>query len=104
VHVYSFTSRISQVKAVFEEAYPGVEMVGYDITSTKQIARLWMEAQAGVVNADVVFISDAPVVPTELLQNGIIEAYVPAAHRGGGAGRVGAAASCVAAVDEGAHA
>jgi len=77
VHVYSFTSRIARVETAFEETYPEIDLVGYDISSTQQIARLRAEAQAGVVNADVVYISDAPVVITELLRNGIIEAYVP---------------------------
>lgn len=77
VIVYSFTSRIARVEAAFEEAYPGIDMQGFDISSTEQIARLKAEAQAGTVNADVVYISDAPVVIPELLQAGIIETWVP---------------------------
>ena len=77
VTVYSFTSRISRVEAAFEEAYPGIDLQGYDISSTEQIARLRAEATAGVTNADVVYISDAPVVLTELLAEGIVEPYVP---------------------------
>lgn len=77
VTVYSFTSRISRVEAAFEEAYPNIDLQGYDISSTEQIARLQAEAAAGVTNADVVYISDTPVVLTELLADGIIEPYVP---------------------------
>ncbi len=77
VTVYSFTSRIGKVEAAFEEAYPGIDLQGFDISSTEQIARLKAEAQAGVVNADVIYISDTPVVLTELLETGIIEPYVP---------------------------
>lgn len=77
VTVYSFTSRIARVEQAFEAAYPGVDMQGYDISSTEQIARLKAEAAAGVANADVIYISDAPVVLPELLEAGIIEAYVP---------------------------
>jgi len=77
VTVYSFTSRIARVETAFEAAYPGIDMQSFDMSSTEQIARLKAEAGAGVVNADVVYISDAPVVLTELLQAGIIEAYVP---------------------------
>lgn len=62
VVVYSFTSRIARVEEVFEAAYPGIDLRGFDISSTEQIARLRAEAQAGTVTADVVFISDAPVV------------------------------------------
>jgi iron(III) transport system substrate-binding protein len=77
VAVYSFTSRIAQVETAFEAAYPGIDVVAYDMSSTEQITRLKSEAQAGITNADVVYISDAPVVFTELLASGIIEPYVP---------------------------
>lgn len=77
VTVYSFTSRIARVEAAFEAAYPGIDFKGFDISSTEQIARLTAEAQAGVTNADVVYISDAPVVLTDLLGKDIIAPYVP---------------------------
>lgn len=77
VTVYSFTSRIAKVEEAFEKAYPGIDMQGYDISSTEMITRLKAEAAAGTANADVIYISDAPVVLTELLAAGIIEAYVP---------------------------
>lgn len=77
VTVYSFTSRIAAVEAAFEARYPGIDLVGYDASSTEQIARLRAESAAGIASADVVYISDAPVVLTELLQTGLIEAYVP---------------------------
>ncbi|HET8726261.1 MAG TPA: ABC transporter substrate-binding protein [Alphaproteobacteria bacterium] len=77
VTVYSFTSRIARVETAFEEAYPGIDMIGYDMSSTEQITRLRAEAEAGIANADVVYISDAPVVFTELLEAGLIARYVP---------------------------
>lgn len=77
VSVYSFTSRVARVEKAFEASYQGIDFQGYDISSTEQIARLKAEASAGVANADVVFISDAPVVLNELLQSGILENYVP---------------------------
>ena len=77
VTVYSFTSRIAKVEKAFEETYSDIDLQGFDISSTEQIARLKAEATAGITNADVVYISDAPVVLTELLADGIIERYVP---------------------------
>ncbi|EKF20414.1 ABC transporter substrate-binding protein [Nitratireductor pacificus] len=77
VTVYSFTSRIARVEKAFEEKYPGIDLVGYDANSTEQIARLKAESTAGIASADVVYISDAPVVLPELLETGLIEAYVP---------------------------
>lgn len=77
VVVYSFTSRISRVETAFEAAYPGIDMQGFDMSSTEQIARLQAETQAGVGNADVIYISDVPVVLPALLEAGIIVNYVP---------------------------
>lgn len=77
VSVYSFTSRIAKVESAFEAAYPGIDVVATDMSSSEQITRLKAEAGAGVVNADVVYISDVPVVLPELLEAGIIEPYVP---------------------------
>ncbi|WP_127144553.1 ABC transporter substrate-binding protein [Pelagibacterium montanilacus] len=77
VTVYSFTSRIASVEAAFEEAYPGIDMIGFDMSSTEQITRIRAESDAGISNVDVVYISDAPVVVTELLEAGLIANYVP---------------------------
>jgi iron(III) transport system substrate-binding protein len=77
VTVYSFTSRIARVEEAFEAAHPGIDVIASDMSSTEQIARLQAEAAAGVPNADVVYISDVPVVLPELLEAGIIEPYVP---------------------------
>lgn len=77
VTVYAFTSRIAAVEAAFEAAYPGIDMVSHDMSSTEQITRIKAEASAGIASADVVYISDAPVVFSELLAPGLVTAYVP---------------------------
>ncbi|PKA39187.1 iron ABC transporter substrate-binding protein [Rhizobium sullae] len=77
VTVYSFTSRVARLEKAFEAAYPEIDLQGYDISSTEQISRLKAEAGAGIANADVVYISDAPVVLNELVVSGILENYVP---------------------------
>ncbi|GLQ52886.1 ABC transporter substrate-binding protein [Devosia nitrariae] len=77
VTVYAFTSRIARVETAFEEAYPGIDMIAYDMSSTEQITRIKAEASAGIANVDVVYISDAPVVYTELLGPGLVLPYVP---------------------------
>jgi iron(III) transport system substrate-binding protein len=78
VTVYSFTSRIEQVEKAFEAAYPQIDLVAIDISSTEQITRLKAEQAAGVREADVAYISDAPAVLGELVQKGYLEQYVPA--------------------------
>lgn len=77
VTVYSFTSRIARVEEAFEAQYPDIDLVGLDISSTEQIARIQAEQEAGIAAADVAYISDAPVVYGELVQEGVLEAYVP---------------------------
>ncbi|WP_053206443.1 ABC transporter substrate-binding protein [Jiangella muralis] len=77
VVVYSFTSRIAEVETAFEAAYPGVDLIGNDISATEQIARIKAEAQAGTPGADVAYLSDAPVVLTELVEAGLLHGYVP---------------------------
>ena len=77
VVVYSFTSRIEEVEPAFEEAYPGVDLVGSDIDSTEQIQRIKSEEQAGNVNADVAFLADAPIAIEELVRPGLLQKYVP---------------------------
>ncbi|SMX85636.1 iron(III) transport system substrate-binding protein [Brevibacterium sp. Mu109] len=77
VTVYSFTSRIAAVEEAFEAEYPGIDLIGHDISSTEQITRLSSEAEAGAPSADVAYISDAPVVLSELVETGILTGYVP---------------------------
>lgn len=77
VTVFSLSSRIARVEKAFETAYPGVDMVGIDLSSAKQIARVTAEQQAGVHAVDVLYLADAPVVLRDLLGPGRIHTYVP---------------------------
>ncbi|MFA5712022.1 ABC transporter substrate-binding protein [Mycolicibacterium sp.] len=77
VSVYAFTSRIASIEESFEATYPGIDVVAADISSTELITRLASEHRAGSATADVAYVSDAPVVVTELLADGVLEPYVP---------------------------
>ncbi|WP_037161412.1 ABC transporter substrate-binding protein [Rhodococcoides fascians] len=77
VSVYAFTSRIASIEESFEAAYPGIDVVATDISSTELITRLASEHRAGSATADVAYVSDAPVVVTELLADGVLLPYVP---------------------------
>lgn len=76
VTVFSLSSRIARVEKAFEEAYPGVDLIGLDLSSAKQIARVVAEQDAGVHAVDVLYIADAPVVLRDLLAPGRIQTYV----------------------------
>jgi hypothetical protein len=52
---------------------PATEVLGDDVALIEKRAK----AQAGTINVDVVYISDAPVVVPELLAAGIITPFVP---------------------------
>lgn len=77
VVVYSFTSRIFDVETTFEAAYPDVDLVPFDISSTEQVTRIASEEGAGVRNADVAYLSDAPVVLEDLVGPEYLTGYVP---------------------------
>ncbi len=77
VTVFSLSSRIARVEAAFEAAYPGIDMIGIDLSSAKQIARVVAEQQAGVYAVDVLYTADSPVVLRDLMEPGRAHTYVP---------------------------
>ncbi|CAK7261391.1 Extracellular solute-binding protein (plasmid) [Shinella sp. WSC3-e] len=77
VTVFSLSSRIARIEAAFEAAYPGIDLIGVDMSSTKQIARVEAEQQAGVHAVDVLYIADTPVVFTKLVEAKRVVNYVP---------------------------
>ncbi|KKB85116.1 iron ABC transporter substrate-binding protein [Devosia limi DSM 17137] len=77
VTVFSLSSRIARVEAAFEAAYPGIDLIGVDLSSVKQIARIKAEQDAGVFAVDVLYLADTPVVYSELLAQGRIHNYLP---------------------------
>ncbi|KQV10786.1 iron ABC transporter substrate-binding protein [Rhizobium sp. Root1203] len=77
VTIFSLSSRIAKVEKAFEEKYPGIDFIGLDMSSTKQIARLEAEQQAGVHAVDVLYIADTPVVLEKLVSKGAVTNYVP---------------------------
>src|SRR3546814_6692638 len=77
VTVFSLSSRIAKVEKAFEEAYPGIDLIGIDLSSAKQIARIKAEHQARVHAVDVLFLADAPVVLRDLPPPGLLPTSVP---------------------------
>jgi iron(III) transport system substrate-binding protein len=77
VTIFSLSSRIARVEAAFEAAYPGIDLVGLDLTSARQIARVEAEQQAGVHAVDVLYVADTPVVYGKLLAEKRVQNYIP---------------------------
>lgn len=82
VTIFSLSSRIAKVEKAFEQAYPGIDLVGIDMSSVKQIARVVAEQTAGVNEVDVLYIADTPVVFEELVKPKRVQAYVPPRVKG----------------------
>ena len=77
VTVFSLSSRIARIETAFEAQYLGIDLIGFDINSTKQIARLEAEQRADIYAVDVLYLSEAPVVLRDLLPEGMVTKYVP---------------------------
>lgn len=77
VTVWSLSSRIAQVEVAFEARYPGIDLIGLDINSTNQIARLVAEQNAGINAVDVLYLSEAPTVFGELVPDNRLVRYLP---------------------------
>jgi len=68
VVIYSGSSRVFKIAETFKEAYPGIEVEAYDITTPDLILKVKAEQGAGIHNADVVFVGDPPTVINELVK------------------------------------
>lgn len=77
VVVYSVTSRIFRVKDAFEKAYPKIQLIPHDISSTRQVARIKAEQKARIYEADVAYIGEAPIIVNELVRPGHLKRYIP---------------------------
>ena len=56
--LYSISSRCTKVEAAFEEKYPGIDCVPFDISTNELLEKVTREYEAGQHVADVVHIKD----------------------------------------------
>ncbi len=78
VVIYSMSSRIVDVKKTFEEQYPGVTVEAYDMRMAEIFEKVRREYEAGIHNADVIFIKDSDgTVYNEMVKTGMLHSYVP---------------------------
>lgn len=78
VVVYSMSSRIKDIKATFEEKYPGVTLEGYDMRMAEIFEKVQREHQAGINNADLVFVKDSDgACYNEFIKTNILHNYIP---------------------------
>lgn len=76
VVIYSMSSRVK--KDVFEARYPGVELEVYDMREAEILEKFQREHEAGIRNADVIFVKDAlGAVQIEFVDRGLLHQYLP---------------------------
>lgn len=77
VVVYSYSSRIADIKRSFEDAYPGITVEASDMRAYEVLEKIGREADAGVRNADLVLTSDEGSLINDLLKRKVVTNYVP---------------------------
>lgn len=77
VVIYSMSSRVFQLKTLFEKAYPGIELVPYDIPTNTQIEKVKREQAAKVYNADVCLLTGGSLIVHELVKPRLLWNYIP---------------------------
>ncbi len=75
--IYSSSSRIEQVAAVFEEKYPGIKVLSHDLGSVGTVEKTISEQDANLFNADLITTGGSGQVIHELLNNFRLVNFVP---------------------------
>ena len=79
VTLYSISSRCTKVEAAFEEKYPGIDCVPFDISTNELLEKVTREYDAGQHVADVVHIKDQDgSMWKEYVANKVFYNYKPA--------------------------
>ena len=79
VTLYSISSRCTKVEAAFEEKYPGIDCVPFDISTNELLEKVTREYEAGKHVADVVHIKDQDgSMYKEYVANKVFYNYQPA--------------------------
>ena len=77
VVIYSSTSRIFRIEKLFEQRYPGIDLIAFVLSSREQIMRLKAENRAGIGIVDVVYLSDAAASLALAKSGQTLQQFVP---------------------------
>ena len=79
INVYAISSRMQKVAEKFNEAYPGLNAIAFDLNQDEAIAKVKIEAETGNVNADVLQCKDtAGEIYFDFLPMGYVFPFYPA--------------------------
>ncbi len=78
INIYSISSRMQRVAEKFNEAYPGLNAIAYDLKQDEALAKVKIEAETNNVNADVLQCKDtAGEIFYDFYPLGYITLYYP---------------------------
>jgi iron(III) transport system substrate-binding protein len=80
VVVYSSSSRVAKVAAVFEEKFPGIKVVYHDLGSVGTVEKTISEQDANLFNVDLITTGGSGQVIHELLNNFRMVNFVPSMY------------------------
>jgi iron(III) transport system substrate-binding protein len=75
--IYSSSSRVEKVAAVFEEKYPGIKVISHDLGSVGTVEKTISEQDANLFNVDLITTGGSGQVIHELLNNFRLVNFVP---------------------------
>ncbi len=75
--IYSSSSRVEKVAAVFEEKYPGIKVLSHDLGSGGTVEKTISEQDANLFNVDLITTGGSGQVIHELLNNFRLVNFVP---------------------------
>lgn len=75
--IYSSSSRVEKVAAVFEEKYPGIKVLSHDLGSVGTVEKTISEQDANLFNVDLITTGGSGQVIHELLNNFRMVNFVP---------------------------
>ncbi len=79
INVYAISSRMQKVAEKFDETFPGLHAIAYDLDQDEAIAKVKIEAETGNINADVLQCKDtAGEIFYDFYPMGYISPFYPA--------------------------
>ncbi len=78
VHIYTVSGRMENVKATFEEDYPGLTLVVHDMNINELLEKFTREYEAGIYTADVIHVKEQTgQILKEYVETGMMHNYQP---------------------------
>ena len=78
INIYTVSGRMENVKATFEEDYPGLTLVVHDLNINELLEKFTREYEAGIYTADVIHVKEQTgQILREFVETGMMHNYQP---------------------------